>query len=47
MLALTTKNYELLPEVQKRKEQHQKKEELKQRIQQVKALDEKRRQTMG
>jgi ALMS motif len=32
MLKLTTKNYELLPEVKKKKEEERKKEELKERM---------------
>jgi len=32
MLKLTTKNYELLPEVKKKKEDERKKEELKERM---------------
>ena len=43
MLALTSKNYDLLPEVLKRKQEQQKQEELKQRMKQVKELDAKRR----
>jgi ALMS motif len=32
MLKLTSKNYELLPEVKKRKEQEKKKEDMKERM---------------
>jgi hypothetical protein len=39
MLKLTTKNYELLPEVKKKKEDEKKKEELKERMKQVKELE--------
>ena len=40
MIALTTKNYELLPEVKKRKEAEKKKEDLKKRQEMVKKLDQ-------
>eukprot|EP00347_Sterkiella_histriomuscorum_P022142 403331534 len=43
MLKLTSKNYELLPEVKKKKEEDKKKEELKERMRRVKALDQQRR----
>lgn len=36
MLKLTSKNYELLPEVKKKKEEDKKKEELKERMKRVK-----------
>jgi len=39
MLKLTSKNYELLPEVKKKKEEEKKKEELKDRMKQVKELE--------
>ena len=42
MLKLTSKNYELLPEVRKKKEQEMKKEEMKARMKQVKELEKKR-----
>ena len=40
MLALTNKNYELLPEIKKRKEEEKKKEELKKRQDRAKELSE-------
>lgn len=40
MHALTTKNYELLPEVKKKKEAEKKKEDLKKRQEMVKKLDQ-------
>ena len=46
MLKLTNKNYELLPEVRKKREEDAKKNELKQRMLQVKELEAKRRQLM-
>jgi len=46
MLKLTSKNYELLPEVKKRKEEERKKEELKERMKQVKELEKQRRDLM-
>lgn len=39
MLKLTNKNYELLPEVRKKKEEEKKKEEMKERMRQVKELE--------
>jgi len=39
MLKLTTKNYELLPEVKKRREEEQKKKELRERIKNAKELE--------
>ena len=39
MLKLTSKNYDLLPEVKKKKEEDRKKEELKERMRKVKQLD--------
>jgi hypothetical protein len=39
MYKLTQKNYGLLPEIQKKKDQEKKKEELKQRIKNVKELE--------
>jgi len=39
MLKLTTKNYELLPEVQQRKKEQAKKQEFKDRMKQVKELE--------
>jgi hypothetical protein len=39
MLKLTSKNYEMLPEVRKKKEEERKKEELKERMRQVKELE--------
>ena len=44
MLALTNKNYNNLPEVQKRKVEEQKKSDFKERMRQVKELESKRRQ---
>ena len=46
MLALTSKNYDLLPEVKQRKEDERKKLEMKNRMQQVKELENKRRELM-
>lgn len=46
MLKLTSKNYELLPEVKKKKEEEKKKEELKERMRQVKELEKQRRELM-
>lgn len=39
MLKLTSKNYELLPEVKRKKEEEQKKEHFKERMKQVKELE--------
>jgi hypothetical protein len=39
MLKLTTKNYELLPEVLQRKKEQAKKQEFKDRMKQVKELE--------
>jgi len=39
MLKLTSKNYELLPEVKKKKEEDRKKEQLRERMRKVKELD--------
>jgi hypothetical protein len=39
MLALTNKNYELLPEIKKKKEEEQKREDLKKRMQKAKELE--------
>lgn len=39
MLKLTSKNYELLPEVRKKKEEERKKEEMRERMRQVKELE--------
>ncbi len=46
MLKLTCKNYELLPEVKRKKEEEQKKMELMNRMKLVKELDNKRREIM-
>ncbi len=46
MLKLTSKNYEQLPEIQKRKQELTKKEDLKKRLDSVKELEKKRRQTI-
>ena len=43
MLKLTNKNYEMLPEVRKKKEEERKKEEMRERMKQVKALEKQRR----
>ena len=40
MKALTSKNYEQLPEIKKRKEEEMKKNELKKRQERVKMLDQ-------
>jgi len=47
MLKLTNKNYEMLPEVRKKKDDERKKEELKERMKQVKALEKQRRDLMS
>ena len=39
MLKLTNKNYEMLPEVRKKREEERKREEMKERIKQVKELE--------
>lgn len=39
MLKLTNKNYEMLPEVRKKKEDERKKEEMRERMKQVKELE--------
>jgi hypothetical protein len=39
MLKLTSKNYEMLPEVRKKKDEEKKKEEMKERMRQVKELE--------
>ena len=46
MIKLTSKNYEQLPEIQKKKHEQSKKEELLKRMENVKELDKKRRKTM-
>lgn len=46
MKALTSKNYENLPEVRKRKEEERKKEEFKLRQQKAKELEEKRKESL-
>ena len=46
MLKLTNKNYEMLPEVQRKKEQEKKKEDYKNRMKQVKELEEKRKEAL-
>ena len=46
MLKLTNKNYELLPEVQRKREQERKKEEYKNRMKQVKEMEEKRQELL-
>lgn len=40
MIALTNKNYELLPEIKKKKEEERKKEEAKKRLEKAKELDQ-------
>ena len=47
MLKLTNKNYEMLPEVRKKKEEEKKKEEMKERMRQVKELEKQRRELMS
>jgi hypothetical protein len=47
MLKLTSKNYELLPEVKKKKEEERKKEELRDRMKQVKELEKQRRELLS
>ncbi|CAD8088853.1 unnamed protein product [Paramecium sonneborni] len=46
MKELTNKNYELLPEVKKKKDEYEKNESIKQRKQKVKEMDQKLRETM-
>lgn len=46
MLKLTNKNYEMLPEVRKKKEEERKKEELRERMKQVKEIEKQRRELM-
>ena len=46
MLTLTQKNYEQLPEIQKKKKEENKKNELLKRIATVKVLEQKRRKTI-
>lgn len=46
MLKLTSKNYELLPEVKRKKEEEKKKQEFKERMKQVKQLEKQRRDLM-
>ena len=46
MRALTTKNYENLPEVKKKREEERKKEEFKQRQQKAKELEQKRKEQL-
>ncbi len=46
MKKLTSKNYEQLPEIQRRRKEAEKKEQLKQRIANVKEMENKRRQTI-
>lgn len=40
MYKLTTKNYKMLPEIQKRKDEEKKREELRSRLEKVKQLDQ-------
>jgi len=40
MRALTSKNYELLPEIKKKKEEEKKKEEAKKRLEKAKELEQ-------
>lgn len=47
MLKLTSKNYDLLPEVKKKREEDRKKEEFKERMRKVKELDQQRRNITG
>jgi hypothetical protein len=47
MLKLTNKNYEMLPEVRKKKEEERKKEEMRDRMRQVKELEKQRRELMS
>ena len=44
MLKLTSKNYDLLPEVKKKRDENRKKEELKERMRQAKDMDRQRRE---
>jgi len=47
MIALTNKNYELLPEVKKKREEEKKKEDLKRRQEMVKKLDQVRSKVLS
>lgn len=47
MLKLTNKNYEMLPEVRKKREEEKKKEEMRERMRQVKELEKQRRELMS
>jgi|LauGreDrversion4_2_1035121.scaffolds.fasta_scaffold669306_1 hypothetical protein len=47
MLKLTNKNYEMLPEVKKKREEERKKEEMKERMRQVKEIEKQRRELMS
>ena len=44
MLKLASKNYDLLPEVKKKRDENRKKEELKERMRQAKDMDRQRRE---
>ena len=46
MLKLTNKNFYMLPEVKKKREEEKKKEEAKKRAEQVKMLEKSRREKM-
>jgi len=46
MKALNSKNYEMLPEVRKKKEEEEKKEEMRKRLEKAKELNDKIRGTM-
>ena len=47
MLKLTNKNYEMLPEVKKKRDEERKKEEMKERMRQVKEIEKQRRELMS
>ena len=47
MLKLTNKNYEMLPEVKKKREEERKREEMKERMRQVKEIEKQRRELMS
>jgi hypothetical protein len=47
MLKLTNKNYEMLPEVKKKREEERKKEEMKERMRQVKEIEKQRRELIS
>jgi len=46
MMKLASKNYELLPEIKKKRHEESKKEDLKKRMAQVKEFEKRRRQSL-